>query len=375
MKYKRGSFYSTNTQPVNLNSFDVISVIGKGSYAKVLLVRKKDTGKLYAMKVLKKENIVKSQQENHIMTERNILVNTDASPFIVKLHYTFQTDRKLYFVLEYCSGGELFSILQRCRRLTEEKAKFYAAQIVLALEHLHKHNVVYRDLKPENVLISETGYIKLADFGLSRMNVTQNEARTLCGTPEYLAPEILLNKGYGKAVDWWTFGNILYEMLIGITPFYTQQRSQLYDRIKEASPRFPAFISQSARNLVEVLLQKKPEERMGTQNGATEIKEHPWFADMDWNKMEQQLIEPVYLPSINEDMGLDNFDSDFTKLPLQSVDVAGEHIVSLKNFDDFDWNSEDVILEENTDDEDNKKIPNIAKVGKKIHKKMMEDVC
>ena len=194
---------------LSIDDFSSLSVIGKGSYAKVVLVKKKDNGELYAMKILKKENVERRKQEKHVKTERDVLINIE-HPFVIKFFYSFQNDRKLYFALEYCAGGELFNLLQKKRRFSEDQAKFYAAQMVLALEHLHDKDIIYRDLKPENVLIDKVGYIRITDFGLSRMDVKDpNEAKSICGTPEYLAPEIIMKLGYGKPVDWWTLGIFL----------------------------------------------------------------------------------------------------------------------------------------------------------------------
>ena len=324
---------------VNINSFYTVSVIGKGSYAKVLLVKKKDTGKYYAMKILKKQNIEKKKQEEHVKTERNILVGLKDSPFIIKMFYSFQNDQKLYFVLEYCSGGELFNLLQRKRRLLEEQAVFYAAQMVLALEHLHKQNIVYRDLKPENVLITENGYIKITDFGLSRMNVKQNEAKSICGTPEYLAPEIIMKLGYGKGVDWWTLGSIIYEMLVGIPPFYTNNRNELFEKIKFINPKYPNYLSSSVKSLIDGLLRKDPSKRLGSVRGAEEIKEHPWFANVNWECMAKQQYEPFFVPKISVDMGLRNFDPEFTEMPIQSLGLSSEVKVG-PNYPDFSWNNE-----------------------------------
>ena len=193
----------------------MISVLGKGSYGKVMLVRKKDNGQLYALKVLKKAEIVRRNQVEHTMTERRILENV-RHPFIVKMDYAFQSDSKLFFVLEYCPGGELFFYLSQIGRFKEDAARFYASNILLALHHLHSQHILYRDLKPENVLVDKEGYVKIADFGLSKENVQgHNEAKSICGTAEYLAPEILQRMGHGKASDWWSFGAIIYEMLCG----------------------------------------------------------------------------------------------------------------------------------------------------------------
>ena len=339
------------TPPVNLGSFYTISVVGKGSYAKVILVKKKDTGKYYAMKVLKKQNIEKKRQENHVKTERNILVGIDDNPYIVKLYYTFQTDKKLYFVLEYCPGGELFNLLQKKKRLSEEQTQFYAAQMVLALEHLHKFDIIYRDLKPENVLITETGYIKITDFGLSRMNVKENDAKSICGTPEYLAPEIIMKMGYGKAIDWWTLGSIIYEMLVGIPPFYTQNRQELFEKIKFVSPKYPNYLSSTAKNLIESLLRKDPNKRIGSQRGPQEIKDHPWFANINWETMAQQKYEPFFKPKITVDMGLHNFDPEFTEMPVNSLEVSHDQTGPFKKFEEFSWNSEVVEIKKVDEDQ------------------------
>lgn len=348
----------------NIKSFYTVSVIGKGSYAKVLLVKKKDNGKYYAMKILKKQNIEKKRQENHVKMERNILVGIEDSPFIVKLFYSFQNDQKVYFVLEYCPGGELFNLLQKKRRLSEEQAIFYSSQMILALEHLHRHDIVYRDLKPENVLITESGYIKITDFGLSRMNVKKNDAKSICGTPEYLAPEIIMKLGYGKAVDWWTLGSIIYEMLVGIPPFYTNNRQELFEKIKFVSPKYHSFLSAEVKNLLEGLLKKDPTKRLGYAKGAEELKEHAWFKSVDWDCMLNMKYEPYFKPKIEADMGLHNFDPEFTELPILSLGLSQD--VKFKRYDDFSYNNdafdvkkvEEPKMDEINEDDENMIIEN-----------------
>jgi serum/glucocorticoid-regulated kinase 2 len=196
-------------EAVTMDDFTLLKVLGKGSYAKVILVRKKTNDRLYAMKILKKKHIEKKKQEFHIQTERNVLVEMD-HPFVIKLYYSFQTPEKLFFVLDFCPGGELFGLLSKKSRFSEEQAKFYAAQMVLAIEYLHSKDIIYRDLKPENVLLDAQGYIRLTDFGLSKMFMSSNDALSICGTPEYLAPEILFKEGHGKPVDWWCLGSIIF---------------------------------------------------------------------------------------------------------------------------------------------------------------------
>eukprot|EP01029_Cantina_marsupialis_P007564 TRINITY_DN1847_c0_g1_i4.p1 TRINITY_DN1847_c0_g1~~TRINITY_DN1847_c0_g1_i4.p1 ORF type:complete len:415 (+),score=72.33 TRINITY_DN1847_c0_g1_i4:58-1302(+) len=201
---------------IGLSDFILLKVIGKGSFGKVFQVRKKDNDVIYAMKVLDKKHVIDSQQVEHTMTERGILGKV-AHPFIVKLHYAFQCRNKLYFVLDYCVGGELFFHLGKCGQFPEDRAKFYTAELALAIEHCHTNDVIYRDLKPENVMLDAEGHIKLTDFGLSKMNIQSNTqgANSFCGTAEYLAPEVLTRQGHGRAVDWWSLGTLLYEMLTG----------------------------------------------------------------------------------------------------------------------------------------------------------------
>jgi serine/threonine protein kinase len=218
--------------------------------------------------------------------------------------------KKLYFALEYCPGGELFNLLQKKRQFSEEHARFYVAQIILALEHLHKLDIIYRDLKPENVLIDEVGYIRLTDFGLSKRGIQGNKgANSVCGTPEYLAPEILFRTGHGKAVDWWTLGAILFEMLTGLPPFYTPNREELFEKIKFYALKYPNTLSPNARNLLEGLFKKDPEKRIGGGSGdATEIKEHPWFKDMDWDALIKKEIPAPFIPVIKGETDVSNFD-------------------------------------------------------------------
>lgn len=207
------------------------------------------------------------------------------------MDYAFQSDSKLFFVLEYCPGGELFFYLSQIGRFKEDAARFYASNILLALHHLHSQNILYRDLKPENVLVSRDGYVKIADFGLSKENIYgHHDAKSICGTAEYLAPEILLNKGHGKASDWWSFGGIIYEMLCGEPPFYSKNKEKLFRNIKYSEPKldFP-FLSENARDICAKLLDKNPETRLGSgQTDAEEIMKHPWFSCINWVSIQQK---------------------------------------------------------------------------------------
>ena len=263
---------------LSIEDFTIIKVIGRGSYGKVLLVKKKgEEDQRYAMKILKKLAMIQRNQIEHIKTERQILELMD-HPFITKLRYAFQTPEKLYLVTDYYPGGELFFHIQRVERFNEEATKFYAGELVLALGYLHKHNIIYRDLKPENVLIDKKGFIKVTDFGLSKQNIINtNQTNSFCGTPEYLAPEIILNEGHGKPVDWWSLGNIIYEMLTGVPPFYCKDRNMLFETIKSKEPIYPEYLSEEVVDLISKLLIKDPKKRLGTATDEEEIKNHPWF--------------------------------------------------------------------------------------------------
>jgi serum/glucocorticoid-regulated kinase 2 len=241
-----------NYKEVALEDFHVVKVIGRGSYGKVCLVEFKPNGELYAMKSLKKDILIDQDQIESTLLEKKILESVD-HPFLVGLIFCFQTEDRLYFVMPFLRGGELFQHLRRFRIFEEEKVRFYAAQIGLALEHLHYYGYIYRDLKPENILMDDVGYLQLADFGMAKQLKEKDEkAMSFCGTPEYLAPEIISGEGHNKAVDWWSFGILIYEMLCGIPPFYNENLEKMYDLIKSAELRFPKKIkiSSDAQDLI-----------------------------------------------------------------------------------------------------------------------------
>merc|ERR1719486_1747887 len=247
----------------NLDDFMLMKVVGKGSYGKVMLVKHKSEPHVFAMKMLRKENVIKRNQVEHTKTERNVL-EAVSHPFIVTLHYAFQTPKKLYFVLEYCVGGELFFHLSRAGRFSEGRTRFYASEILLAIEYLHRLNIIYRDLKPENILLDGDGHVKLTDFGLSKEGVKDNvSANTMCGTPEYLAPEILNKVGHGKAVDWYSLGALIYEIITGLPPFYTRDREKLFERIRRGELSYPSYVTPVAKSLIMKMLLRNPDQRLG----------------------------------------------------------------------------------------------------------------
>ncbi|KDO22279.1 AGC protein kinase [Saprolegnia parasitica CBS 223.65] len=312
---------------VALDDFHLIKVIGKGSFGKVLLVRKKDNGVVYAMKVLRKENIIKRNQVEHTRTERHVLGYV-RHPFIVGLNYAFQTSEKLYFVLDYCAGGELFFHLGKVQRFKEPRAQFYAAEITLAIEYVHNLDIIYRDLKPENVLLDENGHIRLTDFGLSKEGIQDDfsGANSFCGTPEYLAPEILNRAGHGRAVDWWSLGALLYEMLTGLPPFYCRDRDKLFEKIRQGELTFPKYLSPAAVDLLARLLERDPTKRLGTgPTDAGEIKSHPFFKEIQWDLLALGQVPVPWKPTFNGALDTSQFDREFTDMPINSPDTRSTY--------------------------------------------------
>jgi len=271
---------------VGLDDFDLKKVIGKGSFGKVMLVRKKSNQKVYAMKILDKKTIKERNEVEHTKAEKSILMKL-SFPYLVKLHFSFQTPDKLYFIMDYINGGELFFHLQREKRFSEARVKFYGAEIAAAIEHLHNAGVIYRDLKPENLLLTNEGHIVLTDFGLSKEGLVGKDDRTetFCGTPEYLAPEILEGNGYGKSADWWSYGTLLFEMLNGLPPFYDEDVQEMYTKILSAELEIPEFISDEGADILCKLLDRDPATRLQVP---AQLKAHPFFAKIDWNLLIQK---------------------------------------------------------------------------------------
>lgn len=299
------------------DDFQILRLIGKGTFGQVYQVRKKDTGRIYAMKVLSKKVIVQKKEVAHTVGERNILVRTamSESPFIVGLKFSFQTQNDLFLVTDYMSGGELFWHLQKEGRFDEKRAKFYIAELILAIQHLHNNDIVYRDLKPENILLDANGHIALCDFGLSKANLTQNDTtNTFCGTTEYLAPEVLLDEaGYTKMVDFWSLGVLVFEMCCGWSPFYAEDTQQMYKNIAFGKVRFPRdTLSQEGRNFVKGLLNRNPKHRLGALDDAEELKRHPFFGDVDWDILSKKLITPPFKPKLKSETDVSYFDPEFT---------------------------------------------------------------
>lgn len=282
-------------------------VLGRGSYGFVTLVEDPKTQILYALKAVSKSRVVETNQKSHIFNEKNLMCRLD-HPFLIKLHATHKDQDMLYFLMEPCRGGELFRILRRCRAFPVPQAQFYAACVILGFEYLHKQDLIYRDLKPENLLLDEAGYLKITDFGFLKEVV--GKTWTMCGTPEYMAPEIIKQKGHGRAVDWWCVGIFIYEMLVSSTPFYRPEGDQMemYRRILLGKVRYPNHLSMEAKELITGLLQLSTSKRLGCgKEGATGIKNAPWFAGFDWEALLWRKLPAPLVPAAKAVEKLQNF--------------------------------------------------------------------
>ena len=274
-------------------SLEAMRVVGKGAFAKVLLVRQRGTDRCFALKIMQKRELKRRRQVKHTLTERRVLARVE-HPFIIRLHSSLNTKRRLLLVMDYCAGGELFYHLTKVGSFSHSASRFYVGEIALALEHLHAHQIVYRDLKPENVLLDADGHVKLCDFGLAAMHVEAPEtgAKSFCGTPEYLAPETIERKGHGHGVDWWALGMMLFEMLTGLPPFYSRHRPTLFDRILHAPLSFPPVVSMDAREVIRGLLDRQPTARWT----AKELKQSKFFSPIDWQDLTEKQVCPPFKP-------------------------------------------------------------------------------
>lgn len=305
--------------------FELRKVLGQGSFGKVFLVKKTtgpDDGQLYAMKVLKKATL-KVRDRVRTKMERDILVEVN-HPFIVKLHYAFQTEGKLYLILDFLRGGDLFTRLSKEVMFTEEDVKFYLAELALALDHLHGLGIIYRDLKPENILLDEEGHIKLTDFGLSKESIDhENKAYSFCGTVEYMAPEVVNRRGHTYSADWWSYGVLMFEMLTGTLPFQGKDRKETMTMILKAKLGMPQFLSSEAQSLLRSLFKRNPSNRLGAgPDGVEEIKRHPFYANIDWNKLFRRELHPPFKPASGRPDDTFYFDPEFTaKTPKDSPGV------------------------------------------------------
>ncbi|ORX52343.1 Pkinase-domain-containing protein [Hesseltinella vesiculosa] len=293
-----------------MNQFDIVRTVGTGSFGRVLLVKDHEEPRkddYYALKVMKKMVVIRNKQVEHINNERKVLAATN-HPFLVKLFGTFQDNTNLYMVLSWVPGGELFSILRRQQCFCEDTSRFYAGQILMALSYLHDRHILYRDLKPENILVDANGYLKLTDFGFAKY--VEDVTWTLCGTPDYLAPEIIQSKGYGKSVDYWALGVLIYEMTAGIPPFMAANQFQLYEKIVLCQLDYPEKFSDALKDLLSHLLTNDLSQRYGNlKNGAADVFQHPWFDSLDFDKLLAFELPAPYVPPLENWGDPCNFDS------------------------------------------------------------------
>ncbi|KAF1958056.1 serine/threonine-protein kinase YPK2/YKR2 [Byssothecium circinans] len=321
--------------------FELIKTLGTGTFARVWLVRLKDAkngdeNKVFALKILRKTDVIRLKQVEHVRNERNVLAAVAGHPFITTMVASFKDYDSLYMLLDYCPGGEVFSYLRRARRFNEPTSQFYAAEIVLILEFLHeREGVAYRDLKPENILIDAEGHLKLVDFGFAK-KVENRETYTLCGTPEYLAPEVIRNTGHGTAVDWWAFGILVYEFLVGQPPFWDQNPMKIYEQIVEGRVRFPSAMSSDARDLISGLCTVDTSKRLGNiQGGAGAVKAHPWFRQIDWDALYYRKVNGPIVPHLRGPADTRNFDEyepESTNREKYTKEMADKWDESFKDF-------------------------------------------
>jgi len=331
---------------VTLEDFDLLKVLGKGGFGKVMLVRyKRKPDEVYAMKVLKKEAVIRRNQVAHTKTETHVLKQI-RHPFLTRMHFAFQSEGKLYMVLNYLPGGELFYRLKREGRFSVDRVRLYTAEIASGLGHLHSLDIIYRDLKPENILLDDMGHVCLTDFGLSKEMVnTPNAARTFCGTPEYLAPEILQGVGHGKPVDWWSLGTLVFEMLTGLPPFYSRNMNHMYEKILKAELRCPTYLAPDVVDLIQKLLVRDPVRRLGSGPGdVKELEQQAFLGSLDFKRVYNKEITPVYKPNIGSELDVANFDPTFTgEQAIDSVVDSSALAGQPNQFEGFTYEDQSVL--------------------------------
>ncbi|KAJ3859968.1 protein kinase C1 [Lentinula novae-zelandiae] len=317
----------TQRRKVGLDDFNFLAVLGKGNFGKVMLAEEKKTNGLYAIKVLKKEFIIDNDEVESTRSEKRVFLAAakERHPFLLGLHSCFQTETRVYFVMEYVSGGDLMLHIQR-KQFSLRQAKFYASEVLLALEYFHSQGIIYRDLKLDNILLTLDGHVKVADYGLCKEEMWFGQTTsTFCGTPEFMAPEILLEQRYGRAVDWWAFGVLTYEMLLGQSPFRGDDEDEIFDAILEDEPLYPITMPRDAVSILQKLLTRDPNRRLGsTKEDAEEIKRQPFFKDVSWDDVVNKRIPPPYFPTINGSADTSNFDEEFTREQPTLTPVHGQ---------------------------------------------------
>ncbi|XP_062406085.1 protein kinase C, eta, b [Sardina pilchardus] len=308
---------SESVPRVSLDDFTFLQVLGKGSFGKVMLACMNSTERVYAVKMLKKDVILQDDDVEATMIEKRVLALAHQHPYLTQLYYCFQTPDRLFFVMEFVNGGDLMFHIQRSRRFDEPRARFYAAEVTCALTYLHSKGIIYRDLKLDNVLLDKDGHCKLADFGMCKEGVFRGDiTSTFCGTPDYIAPEIIEEKPYGHSVDWWALGVLLYEMLSGHAPFEAETEDELFECIRRDPVVYSSWLSSEAEDILRGLLMKDPQCRLGCverEGGEEAITSHPFFSGLNWNALKKRELEPPFKPRIKSLEDVSNFDPDFTQ--------------------------------------------------------------
>lgn len=311
-----------SSRELKVSDFALGKTLGTGAFGRVRFVTFTETGRFYALKTLKKAMIIKMKQVDHIMSEKAILARM-RHPLIVNMYGSFHDHQYIHMLLEYVVGGEFFTHLRKAGRFNNEQSCFYAAQIAAIFEYCHSLDIIYRDLKPENILINADAYVKLTDFGFAK--VVEHRTYTLCGTPEYIAPEVLLNKGHGKPVDWWTLGILIYEMIVGYPPFVAEEPMGIYQKILAGKITFPNLFDKNAKALVKKLLTADLGKRYGNlKGGAADIKEHKWFATINWTDLVDKKIPAPYKLTVKSESDTSNFD-DYPDSMEQPSAVNPQH--------------------------------------------------
>ncbi|KAL4172761.1 hypothetical protein KRP22_007924 [Phytophthora ramorum] len=343
---------SISKHPVGPQDFDLLCVIGQGAFGKVIQVRHQPTDEVLAMKIVSNKYIVQHNSVSYLQAERDIMTKIN-HPFLISLRYAFQTKSNVYLVMPFVAGGELFHHLHKEGLLLESSAKFYAAEMVLALEHLHSQGIIHRDLKPENVLLGADGHIRLTDFGLAKEMADEDDSTsTMCGTNEYMPPEMIRRKAYNQAVDWWALGALIYEMVTGYPPFRHRNRKKLHHKILNEKLPLPKWLGNDTHSILKQLLERNVDKRLGSGKstmfqvkGVQAIKKHAFFKDIDWQLLEQKKIQPPILPNVMSNTDTTYFSEEFTtqavgrRSRIDSSNAGGD---SKKLFARFSWVADDV---------------------------------